>query len=672
MSEGFFEALEAVATEAGYSFEELANALRVLGYGSTIVLNTLLTRAGARVGLVVTAGFEDLLLMERGKQTWTEYERIDRIHAVTHRHLEPLVNKRHIVGVTERIDCLGQRVVPIYEDELRSGVTRLLDDGVDAIAVCLLWSFLNDEHERRVRDVALEVAAERDMKLEIYISSEVSPVARELSRANASLIEAYTTPRAVAGLASIEERLRERGFGGALQVMQSSGGLAPFGSVRAVETIQSGPVGGVIGGHYIGALYGIDNILTSDVGGTSFDVALITAGQVPVNREPVAVGMILGVPMVEILSIGAGGGTLARVDGLTGRLSVGPESAGAVPGPVCFGRGGSVPTVTDADLVLGYINPATFGAGRSRLDVDAAREAIRAHVAEPLELSVEEAAEGIKRLIDVRMADTLDGLVAARGFEMQEYHLLAFGGAGPTHVAGYSGELPLAGVMVFPFSSVFSAFGAAAADYQHHYTRSCNIIVPPFADDGQQLDVGSRLNELWHDLAERAVTQMEKEGFSRGELVLVPQVMMRYGRQLNDLVVASPVQRIDSAGDFQRLIDAFEQQYEQIYARAARYPQSGFEVFEVGLVASAAKIKPLLATYDQGAPDPVAAARLGSQPAWFGGAKYETPRFQLAALRPGNRVEGPAVIEDPTTTFVVPPGFLVEADRYLTLWLRRS
>jgi len=644
----------------------------VLGYGSTIVLNTLLTRRGERVGLVVTAGFEDLLLMERGKQTWTEYERVDRIHAVTHRHLEPLVAKREIAGVTERIDCLGEVVVPLYEHEVRTEVTRLLERGVDAIAVCLLWSFLNDVHERRVREITLELAEERGLEIEVYLSSEVSPVARELSRTNAALIEAYTTPRAVAGLASIEERLRSRGFGGALQVMQSSGGLAPFGSVRAVETIQSGPVGGVIGGRYIGSLYGIENVLTSDVGGTSFDVALITAGQVPVNREPVAVGMILGVPMVEILSIGAGGGTLARVDELSGRLSVGPDSAGAVPGPVCFGRGGVLPTVTDADLVLGYVNPATFGGGRTQLDVTAAREAIRRHIAEPLELSVEEAADGIRRLIDVRMADTLDGLVAARGFDLHEYHLLAFGGAGPTHVAGYSGELPLAGVMVFPFSSVFSAFGASAADYQHHYTRSCNIILPPLADEGVRLGVGERLNELWHDLSERAVEQMEAEGFARSELVLQPQAMMRYGRQLNDLVVPSPVQRISSDDDFQRLLDAFERQYEQIYARAARYPQSGFEIFEVGLVASAAKIKPLLPVFEDGGPDPTSAARLGSRPAWFNGEKYETPRLQLRSLRPRNRIEGPAVIEDPTTTFVVPPGFVVDADKHLTLWLRRS
>jgi acetone carboxylase beta subunit len=670
ISEGFFSALRAASVEADSDFERLCASLRVLGYGSTIVLNTLLTRQGTRVGLIVTAGFEDLLLMERGKQTWTEYERIDRIHGLTHRHLEPLVPKRLIAGVTERVDCLGEIVVPLYEDEARRAIARLLDEEVEAIAICFLWSFLNDAHEQRVAKLAQEAAAARGAEVAVYTSSNVSPVARELSRANATIIEAYTAPRAAAGFGTLEQRLRDYGFGGSLQVIQSSGGLAPFGKVRAVETIQSGPVGGVVGGRFIGSLYGIDNLITSDVGGTSFDVALVTSGELSVNREPVAVGMILGVPMIEILSIGAGGGTLARVDEVTGRLTVGPQSAGAIPGPACFGNGGQLPTVTDADVVLGYIDPATFATSRP-LDVDAAQRAIEEHVAEPLGLTTEEAADGIKRLIDVRMQDTLSGLVAARGFDVRDYHLLAFGGAGPSHVAGYTEGLPVAGVMAFAFSSVFSAFGAAAADYQHHYTRACNVVVPPKASNEIKAELGERLNELWTSLAERAVTQMEAEGFSPSQLVLQPQAMMRYGRQLNDLIVYSPVQRITLAAEWDRLIDSFEQQYEQIYAKAAKYPESGFEIFEVGLLASATKIKPRLPRFERGSINPPADARLEPRRAWFG-EWHETARFAMRSLVPGNRIDGPAVIHDRTTCLVVPPGSAVEVDEYKTFRLERT
>jgi acetone carboxylase beta subunit len=671
VSEGFLAALTAVAQEAGSSRDQLCASLRVLGYGSTIVLNTLLTRQGVRTGLVVTAGFEDLLLMERGKQTWTDYERVDRIHPVTHRHLDPLVPKRLIAGVTERIDCFGDIVIPLYEEEARAGIGRLLDCGVEAIAVCFLWSFLNNEHEQRAGAIARELAAQRGLDVAVYLSSDVSPVARELSRANATIIEAYTTPRAAAGLGTLEARLRQDGFGGAVQIMQSSGGLAPLGKVRAVETIQSGPVGGVIGGRFIASLYGIDHILTSDVGGTSFDVALVTAGQVQVNREPVAVGMILGVPMVEILSIGAGGGTIAKLDEVSGRLSVGPQSAGAVPGPACLGQGGTLPTVTDADLVLGYLDPGSFAAGRG-LDVQASRQAIAEHVADPLGLTIEEAADGIKHIIDVRMQDTLSGLVAARGFDIRDYHLLAFGGAGPSHVSGYSAGLSLAGVLAFAFSSVFSAFGAAAADYEHHYTRACNIIVPPFADDGTKVELGRRLNVLWLGLAERAVAQMESEGFERSRLTLQPQAMMRYGRQLNDLVVPSPVQQVASSTDWDRLVEAFERQYEQIYAKAAKYPQSGFEIFEVGLVATATKLKPRLPRHELHGPDPPSAAYRGSRPAWFDGERYETRRFEMQILRAGNRIEGPAVVHDRTTCLVVPPGSQVVVDQFKSFWLERA
>lgn len=672
MARGFFNALGALADEAGCSQEELVRSLSVLGYGSTIVLNTLLTRTGARVGLIVTRGFEDLLLIERGKQTWIDYERIDRIHPVTHRHRPPLVPKSRIRGVTERVDCFGRVVIPLYEHEVREAVADLCRQDVEGIAICLLWSFLNDSHERRVVQIAHDVMSELGVAIPVYASVEVSPVMRELSRANAVIIEAYTSRRLSSGLTAIQRTLGEQGFKGEVQVMQSAGGLASVSHVKAVETVHSGPVGGVIGGRFIARQYGLEHVITSDVGGTSFDVSLITSGHVAVNREPSAVGYILGVPMVEILSIGAGGGTLASIDPLTGRLQVGPESAGADPGPACFGRGGAQPTVTDADLVLGYINPRTWGGGRVPLDTEAARTAIQTHVAEPLGVSVEEAAMGIKRIIDVRMADTIKGLVAARGFDLRDYSLLAFGGAGPTHVVGYTEELPLAGVLVFPYSSVFSAFGASCADYQHHYTRACNIIVPPFASDDAKMAAAEQLNRLWMRLAEQAVEQMEQEGFSRSDLILQPQAMIRYGRQLNDLIVPSPVQTIRSPSDFDRLIAAFEGLYERIYARAARFPQSGFDIFEVGLIATAPKICPRLPTLPAAGPTPSAEARLGSKPAWFDGGGVSTPRFAMRELRPENEIVGPAVVEDPTTTLVLPPGFRLRADQHLTMWLTKS
>ncbi|MBI2864614.1 MAG: hydantoinase/oxoprolinase family protein [Chloroflexi bacterium] len=670
IAEGFFNSIESAVARLGISPGSFLSQLRILGYGTTLVLNALLTRTGKQPGLIITRGFEGLLLMERAKQTWTEYERIDRMHVVTHRHLDPLVPRGLIHGVTERIDCLGQPIIPLYEHEVREAARALIAKGVDAIVISFLWSFLQDAHERRAGALVREELAAAGKDLPVYLSVDVSPVMRELSRTNATVIEAYTAPLLKNAIEGVQRRLGEFGFRSSLQLMQSSGGLASAEHVKAVETVQSGPVGGLMGGRFIGELYGIPNIITTDAGGTSFDVGLVTSGSININREPVCARMILGVPVAEIISIGAGGGTIAGIDQLTGRLEVGPASAGAVPGPVCYDAGGTQPTVTDADLALGYLNPDYFIGGRIRLNKAKAEEAIRKQIAEPIGLSVVEAAAGIKRIIDAKMRNTIYGLVAARGLEISDYSLLSFGGAGPPHVAGYTADLPLRGVMMFPYSAAFSAFGAATADHEHHYTKALNMVVPPFAADEKKLELGEQLNRVWANLEQQALRQMELEGFDTDRITLRFLAMVRYGRQLNDLVVTSPVRRVATTGDWDALISAFEKLYDDRYARAARYPEAGFEIFEVGLIATGEKVKPKLEPRPLAGREPRAAARKGTRPAYFDGQMMPTAIYELGALEPGNVVPGPAIVEDPTTTFVVPPARHVEIDQYFTLWLK--
>jgi N-methylhydantoinase A len=576
---GFLAAIEAAATEMNLPLEDaLGSDGLILGYGSTIALNALLTRRGGQPGLIVTKGFEHLLYMGRGKQSWTELDRDDRLHAVSHRMLEPLIPFERIVGVSERVDCLGNQLVPLYEDEVEAAARALIAQDVDSIVVCFLWSFLHAGHELRAREIVEQVCAGAGPELPVYLASEISPVLRELPRANAAVIEAYTGPLARRAFGSLAGELSEKGFGGELQVMQSAGGLAAARTVKIVDTIQSGPVGGLTGGRFVGELYGFDNVITTDVGGTSFDLGLVTGGTLRINREPTVGRFVLGIPMVEVISIGAGGGTMAGLDPLTGRLSVGFASAGADPGPVCYGRGGQVPTVTDADLVLGYLDADRFAGGTMSLDVDAARRALEEEIAAPLGLSVEEAAYGIREVIDTRMREAIRGLVVARGFDLSEYHLLAFGGAGPVHVAGYTSGIRLRGILMFPYSSVFSAFGASAADYEHSYTRSVNLLVSPGAGAEEKREVGARVTRAWRELEEQAVRDMEAEGFAPGELELRRLAMLRYGRQLNDLIVESPLPAVDDPDDWDALIGAFEELYGRVYGGAAKYPQAGYDV----------------------------------------------------------------------------------------------
>lgn len=668
IADGFLNALGQARDALELDQREFLSSLDVIGYGATTVLNALLTRRGGRPGMLITGGFEQLLLMERGKQSWVTLSRQDRIHPVTHRHQEPLIPRQRIRGVGERIDSLGRELIGLDEDGTRTAVRELLAEEVDSIVVVFLWAFLADAHEVRVREIAKEVMTEEGVDLPVFISSEVSPTLRELPRANATCIEAYAGPSTLRALARLETDLKDGGFGGDLQVMQSAGGLAPARHVRAIDTAMSGPVGGLVGTRFIGELYGFDNLISTDVGGTSFDVGLITDGFIGVDREPVLAGLLLSLPMMEVASIGAGGGTIARIDALTGRLGVGPESAGAVPGPVCYGQGGVEPTVTDADLVLGYLDPAGFIGGRIALDVEAATDAIRRKIAEPLGLSVAAAAAGIRDVIDTRMRETVSGLVALRGLAQEEYALLGFGGGGPSHLAGYTRGLPLKAVMTFPYAAVFSAFGAAAADYEHHYHRAVNVVIPAAASDEELIDVGARMSSAWERLEEQARDQMRREGIDLSTVRSRHLAMVRYGKQLNDLIVASPVTRGDTPAQMRSLLEAFENQYAKLYAKGAQFPQAGFEVFEVGLVASVSKVKPNLVALPLESEDP-AHARIGERPAYFEDEWVASPRFAWSALRPGNRVTGPAVIEHPTTTLVVPPDRAARLDEYRTVWI---
>ena len=668
IAEGFMASLSQARDAAGLSVEAFFSNLEVVGYGATTVLNALLTRSGGRPGLLITRGFEDLLLMERGKQSWVTLSRVDRIHPVTHRHQAALIPRRLVRGIGERITSRGEELIPLREAEVRAATLELMDQGIDSLVIVFLWSFLADAHERKARAIAMAAAESRGVSLSVFCSSDVSPTLRELPRANAASVEAYAGPSTLKALSIVEEDLHRDGFRGDLQVMQSAGGLAPAKHVRAIDTAMSGPVGGLVGTRYIGQLYGFTNLISTDVGGTSFDVGLVTEGFIGVDREPVLAGLLLSLPMMEVASIGAGGGTIARIDPLTRRLVVGPGSAGADPGPVSYGKGGTEPTVTDADLVLGYLNPQTFIGGKIRLDHGAAVAAIRDKIANPLGLTVESAAAGIRDVIDTRMRETVVGLVAVRGFALEDYVLLAFGGAGPTHACGYTHGLPLRGVLTFPYAAAFSAFGAAAADYEHHYHRAVNLVIPPAASEADRQAVAESLSNAWVRLEEQAIEQMQREGVDAQAVRLRHLAMVRYGRQLNDLVVTSPVARCESVADLQLVLAAFEDLYARIYAKGAQFPQAGFEIFEVGLVASAFKVKPRLEPQPLQDPDP-SAAQIDVRPAWFNGGFEPARRFNWRRLQPGHRLVGPAIVEDPTTTLVLPPAKTARVDEYRSVWI---
>lgn len=672
LADGHIDSLEVAITSLEMPLKEFFPQVEVAGFGTTAIINTVLTRSGIKTGAIISKGFEHIPYIGRGIQTMTEYSWEDILHSITHRHLSDLVPYSLIKGATERVDSWGQVMIPLYEQEVRSGAIELIAQDVEAIVVLFLYSYMNPSHESRAKEIIMEEVTRAGKEIEVFTSVEISPIHRELNRFNAVAIEAYGGSVARRSIRDSETRIKELGCRTPLQITLSQGGLSSVAQAKMIETAMSGPVGGLQGGKFVGDIYGIDNVITSDVGGTSFDVGLLTAGRYMLNMEPLIARFLINVPYVQVSSIGAGGGTIAYVDDLTGRLKVGPRSAGADPGPACYERGGENPTVTDADLVLGYIDPGFFLGGRVKLDKAKAEKAIREKIANPLGIDVVRAAWGIKEIIDTQMENYCRSLISSKGYAVEDYTMMAFGGAGPTHCAGYCKNTPYKNIMMFPYSSVFCAFGAATADFAHHYVRATKMYIPYKGDDGLKMYMASFYNQLMEEMEKQAIQQFKEEGYGDKEIQFIPHAFIRYNGQLEDVKVNMPMSRIESGKDMDAFVAAFEDEYASIYTHAAKYSEAGVLCLAVGLTGIVPKAKPQLVKHSISSPDPKADAFKGIRSCYFETQFYETAIYNFAEIQAGNVIYGPAVIEHVDTNYVIPPGNRIEFDEYRTLWLKKE
>jgi acetone carboxylase, beta subunit len=644
--------------------------LEVALYSGTTMLNTLLTRRGKKVGLVTTAGFEDDILMGRGMQSWPGYSYSDRIHAVTHVHPAALIERRHVYGVTERVDMSGEAVIPLYEHEVKAAAEALAADGVEAIVVHFLYSYLNPAHERLAEEIIRQALSQSGRKMPVYLGSNLRPVIRENSRLNAALIEAYAVSPVREQLLKVEESIQSRGYRYSLQTLLAYGGLCNIRYPRLHETLISGPVGGVMGARYISALTGMENIIVTDLGGTSFDIGTITRGYVPVDAEPVLARFKLNLPTIAMESIGAGAGSYVTVDPVTKKVQIGPGSAGSTPGPVCFEKGGKIATITDCDLLLGYLNPDYFLGGKQKLNKQAALEAVKEQVTNVIGVDVYTGSEAIVRMNEREARDAIRAVASARGLDTSQYYLFGYGGAGPLHLAGYCEGLDFRGVITFHFAAAFSAFGATTADYEHRYSRSVPLALPAGAEPSAKLAVAEAVNRTWEEMEQAARAEMSTEIARSQKIRFTYLAMIRYGGQLSDLEVISPLARLRSARDIDRLIADWEELYSKINSRVARYEQAGYQIFELGLLASVEKIKPRIERQPLGRAEPDKKARKGIRNMYWKGRWTPATMWEMELLRPGNRIKGPAIIEHPATTLIVPEGKRIETDEYNFFWLK--
>ncbi len=659
---GMLDAMQVAAERLGLPFDDFCARISVLTHGTTVGTNALIQRKGAKVGLITTKGHEDAIHIMRGSRGVTSRDIAKVVHFPESQKPDPIVPKRLVHGVSERIDCFGEVVVPLNEPEAEAAVRELVAHGCDAIAICFLWSFRYPGHEQRVRDLVRSIAPD----VFVSCSIDIAPKWGEYERTTATVLNAYIGPLMSRYLSSLDRELKAHRYKQPLQITQCGGGSISVD--RAMEspllTLDSGPVSGVTGSVFFGQLIGVPDIITTDMGGTSFDVGIVAGGQPEYSFVSNVIQYDYFLPKVDIQAIGSGGGSLARVNGFSRTLGVGPDSAGADPGPACYGKGNATPTVTDADVVLGYIDPDNFLGGRMKLDRAKAVAAVKS-VADSLGLSLAEAASGIATIAEFKMADIIRKMTVEKGHDPRDFVLFAFGGAGPVHAAVFGAELGVRKVIVplREIASTWCAFGAAAADILHVYEQ-VDIQGSPFDP--------ARVNRVLAELRARAEAQMVKDGTPESRRKFAFSLDMRHRGQIHEVEVMLPEGCLKGGGGRtagvgpEPLRQRFYDRYEQLYGRGSSYRSARLEIVTMRVRATAATPRPKLTkarTLTAAIPQ---AARRGTRPIYWAEPKrtLKTPIFDGAALRPGNRIKGPCVVETSQTNVVVPPRRTLRVDAF--------
>ncbi len=623
------------------------SAIDFLIHGTTVATNTLLQRSGARTALVVTKGFRDVLHIGRQERPHLYDWRMQRP--------DPLVPRDLRFEIPERVLYTGEVLAAIDDGDLDALVERVRAAKVDAVAVCLLHSYANPEHERRVGE-ALSAAMPGSV---VVLSHEVLPEFKEYERMSTTVINAYVAPVMRTYLRRLEDGISALGLSSDVHIMQSNGGTTTAGSAAdtPVRTVLSGPAAGVIGGVILANRAGQPNTISVDMGGTSFDVCLSYRGEVRRTSEGEIDRLPIKVPTVDIHTLGAGGGSIAWIDP-GGGLRVGPQSAGAHPGPACYGQGGEAPTVTDANLVLGRLNPDRFLGGRMSLDPDLARRAIFDRLASPLGLGLEEAAEGIVRVVNASMIKGIRVVSVARGYDPRDFCLMAFGGAGPLHAAELADELSIPAVLVPIAPGVTSALGLLLAELRHDYVRT----VLRRGDEIPPAEMGAAFAAMEAE----ALDRMRREGVEPGDAALLRTADMRYlgqGYELDVVMAAGDIDEAELAAAYER----FHEAHVRTYGYANRHDP--IELVNLRVTATSGTARPELpASPVDGRPNPPAALDATRQ-VFFRDGFVPTAVYDRALLRPGDTMDGPAVIEQLDSTTLVWPGGSARVDEFGNLLL---
>lgn len=652
-SRGLIDCLEKAARASRKSLRELLSEVEFIIHGTTLATNALLTERGAKVGMLTTEGFRDELEIRRGfKNIRTS------MYNLQVPPYKPLVRRHLRLPVRERTLHTGEIETPVDLRSAETALAKCRSEGVESIAVCFLHAYANPENERRVAEFC---RSRFDNTVYVTASHEVLPVWGEYERFSTTVVSAYVGPVVSDYLLSLEKELAGLGFKGGLLIVRADALVQSVAHSRrqAVTLINSGPAAAPTAALFWGKLANHDNLISIDMGGTSLDVCLMRKGEIPTTSESWVGDERVAIKMVDIHSIGAGGGSLAWIDSL-GLLRVGPQSAGAMPGPACYGRGGDKPTVTDADLLLGYVPADYFLGGEIALDAERAREAIRS-IAHPLKMTETEAAQAIFHTVNALIADQVIELSTKRGYDLRDFALAVGGGAGPVHAASAAELLGIPTVVIPKYAALYSAFGMFAMDMGREYSRSYIV-------RSDKLDL-ARIESLYQELTDQAIADFAASHIGPSEIIFSRSADMRYAGQFHELAIPLP-SRLRSFDDVEAVLKAFHARHKELYTFDLPFRKIEFLTFRLKATAQR-KSDFKITSIPQGGKSPKEALKRVRR-CLFAKEWVDTPCYDGERLRAGNTIPGPAIIEEKATTVVIPRGFTAGVDASGTYILRRA
>ncbi len=650
-AEGFFNALEVAAEKIALTLPQLLQQTRLLLHGTTVGTNAIVQLKGVKTGLITTRGHGDALIMMRsvGRSAGLPIEQL--LHVSRHQKPAPIIPRSLIQEVSERVDWKGDVVLPLNEEEAQAAIRFLLDQQVEGIAISFLWGFVNPSHELAVRSMVHDLAPQ----MFVTCAHELIAKPGEYERTAATAINCFIGPGSSGYIQRVQERAKQLGYQHPLLIMQASGGVATAQEAarKPLFTIGSGPVGGVIGSKFLAETLGHPNVIASDVGGTSFDVGIISNGVPLTSSETIIHQYVFFMPQLDIQSIGSGGGSVIWIDELSNTMKVGPQSAGADPGPACYNRGGEEPTITDANVILGYVNPDNFLGGKYHLDRSSSLRALQ-RMADRLGMDVVETASGAVQIVEFHMADLMRQMTVQRGLDPRDFVVYAYGGGGPVHAVSYSRELGCK-TIVIPLGSVastWSALGIQSADLLHVYEKA-ELLIAPFAPE--------RMNTIFADLEEKGRTQLREDGIADADMRFLRTVDMKFRLQIHRVEVPVSDGTLQ-AEDATQLMQTFADKYDALYGKGSAFKDAGMEIGVFRVAAIGTIQRPALSQQGRRGGETVVTHR----DVYWRDLKHftSTPIYDGAQLAARVRIAGPAIIEMPETTIVLHPGSEGQLDGY--------